>query len=149
MLVSPATKASGLGVDSRPATDLALPRQRRSMTRFDAATAGERRSLYAEAVAAHRRRGSERVVFEAGADRLALAEHLEFAVTPRQREALDALLAEFPVFKVAQPATRKAAEGVVYVSAVTDPKHLADFVDEAFQRVYGNDEGYEGWVVEI
>jgi hypothetical protein len=119
------------------------------VTRFDATTAGDRRALYAEAVAAHRQRGSERVVLEAGADRLVLADHLEFAVTPRQREALEGLLGEFPVFKLAQPATRKAAEGVVYVSAVTDAKHLADFVDEAFQRVYGHGEGYEGWVVEL
>lgn len=119
------------------------------MSRFDADTPTDRRALYAEAVAASRRRGGERVVFAAGDDRLVLAEDLHFELDGEGRAALDELLGEFPVFKLAQPATRKADEGEVYVSAVTDAKHLADFVDEAFLRVYGHDDGYTGWVVEI
>jgi len=119
------------------------------MTRFDADTPADRRALYAEAVTASRTRGGERIVFVAGDDRLVLAEDLRFDLDPTDRDPLDDLLADFPVFKLAQPATRTAAEGEVYVSAVTDAKHLADFVDEAFQRVYGHGEGYTGWVVEV
>lgn len=123
---------------------------RRRVTRFDASTPRERRALYAEAVLAHRERGSERVVFEAGDDRLTLAESgVRFELGDDRHGALEDLLADYPVFKVAQPATRTAAEGVVYVSAVTDAKHLADFVDDAFRRVYGHEEGYTGWVAAV
>ncbi|WP_435175964.1 hypothetical protein [Halorussus sp. AFM4] len=43
------------------------------MTRFDAATPAERRKLFAEAIAAHRERGSPFATFEADADASALA----------------------------------------------------------------------------
>ncbi|NHN59865.1 MULTISPECIES: hypothetical protein [Halorussus] len=43
------------------------------MTRFDAATPEERRKLFAEAIAAHRERGSPFATFEADADASALA----------------------------------------------------------------------------
>lgn len=119
------------------------------MTRFDADAPADRRALYAEAVAAHRRRGGDRAVFAAGEDRLVLAEHLRLAVDDDEREALEALLAEFPVFKIAQPATRRAESGVVHVSAVTDPKHLADFLEATFRQVYGHDADYTGWVAAI
>lgn len=119
------------------------------MTRFDADTPADRRALYAEATAAHRRRDGDRAVFEAGEDRIELDEHLRFSVDAREREALAALLEDFPVFKLAQPATRRTDEGVVVVSAVTDPKHLADFLEAAFRRVYGHDTDYTGWVTAI
>ena len=68
---------------------------------------------------------------------------LRIEVGPEQRAGLQALLAEYHVFKLQQPATRKADEGVVYLSAVTDPKHAADFVDALFRDVYGFDADYE------
>jgi hypothetical protein len=62
---------------------------------------------------------------------------------------LDAVLAEFPVFKVAHPETRKADEGVVHVSAIADPKHAADFVETLFREVYDRPEDYRLWVAEV
>ena len=54
----------------------------------------------------------------------------------RERDRLDDLLGEYPVFKLDAPATRKAADRTVYVSAVADPKHLADFIEDCCRRVY-------------
>ena len=108
------------------------------MTRFDATTPAERRALYAEAVAAHRRRGSDGAAFAAGDARIDLTEAgVRLDLEDDQRASLDELLAEYPVFKVAQPATRKAPDGVVYVSAVTDAKHAADFLDALVREGYG------------
>lgn len=120
------------------------------MTRFDAATPAERRALYAEAVAAHRKRGSGGAAFAAGEHRIDLTETgVRFELDDDRRASLEELLDEYPVFKIAQPATRKAPDGVVYVSAVTDAKHLGDFLDDAFRRVFDRPEDYEGWVVAL
>ncbi|MFB6171949.1 MAG: hypothetical protein ABEJ23_05400 [Haloarculaceae archaeon] len=120
------------------------------MTRFDATTPADRRALYAEAVAAHRRRGSDGAAFVAGGRRLELTDDgVRFDLRGDERAALDDLLADYPVFKVAQPATRKAPDGVVYVSAVTDAKHLGDFLEDAFRRVLDRPEDYRGWVVAV
>lgn len=120
------------------------------MTRFEAATPADRRALYAEAVAAHRARGSEGAAFAAGEHRIELTETgVRFEVDDDQRASLEALLDDYPVFKVAQPATRKAPDGVVFVSAVTDAKHLGDFVDDAFRQVFDRPEEYVGWVVAL
>lgn len=59
------------------------------------------------------------------------------------RAALDELLAAFPVFKIQQPETRKARDGRVYVSALADPKHAADFIEACCRDVFDLDEGYE------
>ncbi len=67
---------------------------------------------------------------------------LELFVEDDERDALDELLSEYPVFKLEQPETRKARDGTVYVSAVADPKHLADFVEDCCRRVYGLPEAY-------
>lgn len=133
------------------------------MTRFDANEPAQRRALAAEAVIAHRKRASEAAVFQgySGPDRdesgeegrsvrLVYAEGvITFECTPRERERLDDLLADFPVFKHKAPATRKAPDGIVHVSAVADPKHAADFVDAAFRRVYALPESYRLWVARV
>jgi len=61
---------------------------------------------------------------------------LRLEVDAAARERLDEVLAEYHVFKLAQPATRRADDGVVVLSAVTDPKHLADFVEALFRTCY-------------
>ncbi|MDG5777278.1 hypothetical protein VB773_09040 [Haloarculaceae archaeon H-GB2-1] len=124
------------------------------MTRFDAETPEKRRALVAEAVLAHRKRDSERTVFETDSTdpptRIVFGDgQVEFAVDDEERERLTDLLGEFPVFKVAQPETRKAPEETVYVSAITDPKHAADFVDTAFRTVYDLTDDFRVWVVEV
>ena len=53
-----------------------------------------------------------------------------------ERDRLDELLDGYPVFKLDAPATRKSEDGTVYVSAVADPKHLADFIEDCCRQVY-------------
>lgn len=105
-----------------------------------------RRTLVVRAVTAHRREGGGPVVFAAGeaADsRLEYEDRLvSLDLSREERDRLAALLDDFPVFKVKQPETRKAPDRTVYVSAIADPKHLADFVEDCFRRVFGLGEGY-------
>ena len=124
------------------------------MGRFEADEAGERLALAVDAVATHRRRGSEGVVFEgADGDRSVRVEYADrlftLAVSADEREALDGHLGSFPVFKVKQPETRKAPEGTVHVSAIADAKHAADFLEGTLRTVYGLPEDYELRVVRV
>ena len=124
------------------------------MGRFDADEGGERLALAVDAVATHRARGSEGAVFE-GVDgertvRVEYADRLfTLTVSPEESEALSEHLGSFPVFKVKQPETRKAPEGTVYVSAIADPKHAADFLEGTFRTVYGLPADYELRVVRV
>ena len=83
------------------------------------------------------RRADERVEFVADdtCDRVVF-EDRRLRVEVADRDRLAALLEEYGVFKIRQPATRKADAGVVYLSAVTDPKHAADFVEALFRELY-------------
>jgi hypothetical protein len=128
------------------------------MTDDAGSTPAERRTRIAKAIVSHRNAGHESPVrFTAGdgdvdtvdapadADR-PVVEYEDRLVTvtvdDAERERLDALLGEFPVFKVAQPETRKAAAGVVHVSAIADPKHAADFLDLLFLDVFEHPADY-------
>ena len=126
------------------------------MGRFDANEAGERLALAVDAVSTHRARGSDGAVFEGvdadGGRRV----HVEYAdrlfaleVSADERDALDEHLGSFPVFKVKQPETRKSPEGTVYVSAIADPKHAADFLEGTFRTVFGLPADYELQVVRV
>lgn len=128
-------------------TDAGVPD---SMTRFEASTPAERRALVAEAVTAHRKRGSEAAVFMSEEDRIRYADRVvRFDVIDDERDRLDALLGEFPVFKIKQPDTRKAEQGVVYVSAIADAKHVADFIEAAFRDVFEHEEEHTLRVVRV
>lgn len=108
----------------------------------EAAEPGDRRTLLVRAVMDARRSGGT-VTLETDAATVEYADRrLRFEVDDDGRAALSELLDDFPVFKVKQPATRKADAGVVYVSAIADPKHVADFVEAAFRRVYDLPEDY-------
>jgi len=90
------------------------------------------------------RRTDEPVVFEAeGAEIDYDDRRIRLRVEPAERERLEALLEAYHVFKIKQPETRKADDGVVYLSAVTDAKHAADFLEALFSDVYRLGNGYE------
>lgn len=114
--------------------------------------AGRRRAMVEAVVAA--RRDDAPVTFRAqfagasGSSRASAAvvyadRTLRLELDDDGRERLDGLLAEYRVVKVEQPATRRADPGVVYLSAVTDPKHAADFLEALFRQVYCAPEDYE------
>ncbi len=90
------------------------------------------------------RRTGESVVFEADDAAIEYDDRmLRLELTADERDRLEELLEVYHVFKIAQPATRKAPNGMVYLSAVTDAKHAADFLEAVFRDVYGFSERYE------
>ena len=104
---------------------------------------GERRQLLVRRIVESRRRG-EATVLRAGDASVEYDDRvLRLDVDADERDRLDSLLSTYHVFKIKQPETRKAAEGVCYVSAVTDAKHAADFLEALFHEVYKRGEGYE------
>lgn len=105
-------------------------------------TPGDRqRLLVAQIVEA--RRADEQVRF--AADGVELEYHdrvIRLELSTIERDRLESLLDAYHVFKIEQPATRKADDDVVYLSAVTDAKHAADFIEAMFREVYGLGERY-------
>lgn len=130
------------------------------MTRFDAADPTERRKLYADAITAHRKRGSGFLTLEA--DDAALDSDLgtpwlQFAdgtinldCTDDELEALKSLLEEFPAFTIDEIHRQDDVDGVnVRVSARADPNRISQCLDAIFRRVYGLPSEFRVWVVEI
>ena len=147
------------------------------MTRFDAADPGERRKLFADAVTAHRMRGSAFLTVEAelteaerdagsrddggsggdDADADPVPPWIQFAdqtfnldCTDEELDRLKALVEELPEFRIDGMESPEEAEGTnVRITARSDANRLAQFVDRAFQEVYGREEDYRAWVTEI
>ncbi|MFW5948788.1 MAG: hypothetical protein ACOCSD_04230 [Halolamina sp.] len=141
------------------------------MTRFDADTPTERRKLFADAVTAHRTRGSAFLTIEAappdspafdpgggddGEDE-ELQPWLQFAektfnldVTDAELDRLKDLVDEFPEFRIDELESPEAAEGTnVRITARSDANRLADFADRVFREVYERDEAFRAWVVAV
>jgi hypothetical protein len=127
------------------------------MTRFDADDPAERRKLAAEAITAHRERASQYLTLEADAAGDDPDPWIQFGedvvnmdVTDAERDRLEALLSEFPAFKIRQLERPENAEGSnVRVGALADAARVAQFLDRAFQEVYGKPEDYRLWAVEV
>ena len=134
------------------------------VTRFDADDPGERRKLFADAIAAHRARGSPYLTIEAevgaegdgdAADEL--PPWIQFAertfnldCTDEELSRLKSLLSEFPEFRIDQLETPEDVEGTnVRIAARSDANRLADFAERAFREVYDREESYRAWVVEL
>ncbi len=110
------------------------------MTATDSAS---RRRLLVEALV-EARQTTQPVAFVAEDRRIMFEDRtLRVEATDAERDRLETLCDEYRVLKIQQPETRKAADNVVYLSAVTDPKHLADFIDALFRDVYTADADYE------
>jgi hypothetical protein len=163
-------------VGTATAADRAAPAERHRfvcgcrlsvMTRFDADTPAERRKLFAEAVTAHRTRGSPFLTVEVASDPAldgtdddgdALpGPWIQFAektfnldVTDDEHERLEALLDDFREFRIDEVSSPEESEGTnVRITARSDANRLAAFVDRAFQDVYGRDEDYRAWVTRV
>lgn len=104
---------------------------------------GDRKRLFVRRIV-EARRSDEPVVFEADGAAIEYDDRrLRLEVAPDERARLGELLGAYHVFKLRQPDTRKADDGVVYLSAVTDAKHAADFLEALFRDVYGFGEDYD------
>lgn len=128
------------------------------MTRFDATSPEERRALYADAIAAHRARASAFVTIEATVDPEAGAiPWVQFAegtvnldCTEAELEDLKALLEDYPAFSIDELARPEEVEGVnVRIVARADDGRIGEAIDAVFREVYGLDEEFTAWVVEI
>jgi len=131
------------------------------MTGFDADTPTDRRTLFAEAITAHRKRGSEFLTIEP--DELPpestdeFLPWIQFSETTVSMDCTDAelgrlkdLLDEYPEFRTESLDSPEEAEGThARVTARSDANRLAMFVDEAFQAVFGYESDYTAWVVAI
>ncbi|WP_152042007.1 hypothetical protein [Salinigranum salinum] len=137
------------------------------MTRFDADTPAERRKLFAEAIVAHRTRGSPFLTVEVDADPeidgtdddgdalpgpwIQFAEQtFNLDVTDDERARLETLLDEFREFRIDEVHSPEESEGTnLRITARSDANRLAGFVDRTFQEVYGRDEDYRAWVTQL
>jgi hypothetical protein len=132
------------------------------MTRFDADEPGPRRKLVADAVAAHRERGSPFLTLEADAAAVGEDEAvpwvqyagddgvLNLDCTDEERDRVETLLSEFPAFKVRELNEPEEAEGTnLRVGALADAGRIGQFVDRLFVEVYGLDDDYRLWVAEL
>jgi hypothetical protein len=137
------------------------------MTRFEADTPAERRKLFAEAVTAHRKRGSPFLTITVEADPeidgvdddgdplpepwIQFAEQtFNLDVTDEERERLESLLDDFREFRIDDVTSPEESEGTnVRITARSDANRLAGFVDRAFVEVYGRDDDYRAWVTQI
>jgi len=130
------------------------------MTRFDADTPKERQKLFADAVVAHRNRGSAFLTVEAdpvegaGDEPVPWVQFAEktFNVdcTDEELDRLKALLESFPEFRIDRLESPEEAEGTnVRITARSDANRLAGFIDRVFQAVYEREEDYRAWVVAV
>jgi hypothetical protein len=143
------------------------------MTRFDAADPTERRKLIADAVAAHRTLGSEFTTVEADPETVAdenggggggegeggptgptwvqfAGQVVNLDCTRAEFERLKTLVDEFPEFRIDELLELdESGRQNVRITARSDANRVADFVDRTFVEVYGHDEDFRAWVVEI
>jgi hypothetical protein len=139
------------------------------MTRFDAADAAGRRKLFAEAVLAHRNRGSQFLTVEVDPEDVPDAERggddgeeasgpwIQFAektfnldCTDAELDRLKGLLDEFREFRIEQIERPEETEGAnVRITARSDASRLGQFLDRALQVTYGLDDDYRAWVTEL
>ncbi|RXK46999.1 hypothetical protein [Halorientalis pallida] len=143
------------------------------MTRFDAETLTDRRDLFADAIEAHRERRSPFITIEpeptpaemAAADDEDLPEDapeqtvpwiqladdtVNLDCTDAELERVKTLLEEYPDFRIDDLTSPADAHGTnVRITARADPERLGAFFDRIFREVYGREEDYRAWVVEI
>lgn len=135
------------------------------MTAFDADDPAGRQKLVAEALAAHRERASPFLTLEVdpadveGDADEGPAPWIQFAgdenvlnldCSDEERERLEALLDEFPAFKIRELNEPDEAEGTnVRIGALADAGRIGQFVDRAFRDVYQLDEAYRLWVAAV
>ena len=130
------------------------------MTRFAAATPEARRKLFAEAIVAHRERGSPFCTLVADVDATEAEEAppwvqfgdgvLNVDCTEDELEALKAVLGEFPAFEIDDIRRPEEVEGInVRVSALADPDRVAQCIDSLFRDVFDQPEEFEVWAAAV
>jgi len=141
------------------------------MPRFDASTAEDRQRLLADAIAAHRERGSRFCTFEADAlppnapepdeespgqptpawvQYSAPEAQLNLDCTDAEYDRIADVLAAASAFTVAQQSSPEDADGRnLRITARTDVERIAEVVDRLFVEGYGYEEEFRLWATEI
>lgn len=124
------------------------------MTRFSADSEEDRRTLFADAIAAHRARESPFCTFEGDADDPAWiqvgGDTLNLDCTDRELDRLKSLLAEFSAFSIEGLTSPENATGTnVRVQTFADGERIAGFVERCFRDVYEQPDGYVAWATEV
>ncbi|WP_049986910.1 hypothetical protein [Halobellus rufus] len=132
------------------------------MTRFDAADPRERQKLFADAITAHRTRGSAFATMTADHDpdldgEDSPAPWVQFAdktfnldVVSAELDRLKDVVDDFPAFRIDQIESPEEAEATnVRITARSDANHLAAFIERVFRDVYERDEEYRAWVTAV
>lgn len=108
-----------------------------------ASTPVDRRNLLVDAIVTAREHNTQ-VAFIGAGNKVEYSDRiLRLELNNEEQDRLDTLRVQYPVFKPKQPDTRKAPDNVLYLSAVTDPKHVADFLDDLFLDVFDASSAYE------
>jgi len=133
------------------------------MTRFEAAEETERLKLFADAVTAHRNRGSTVTTVDVDPEsdttesegeippwiQLAGTE-VVLDCTDEELERLKDLVGDYPEFRIDELESPEEAEGTnAVVTARSDANRIADFFERAFREVYGLEGDYKAWVTQI
>ena len=131
------------------------------MTRFDAATEEDRRSLFADAIRAHDERSSTFLTAEADAAASETDEDrppwVQFAdgllnldCTDAELDRLKSLLDDYPEFRIEGLDSPEDAEGTnVRIAARADPERVAGFLDRIFTESYERPTDYRAWVAAV
>jgi len=129
------------------------------MTRFDAATPGDRRALIAEAVRAHRERDSSFCTVEAdpshgddlGVPWVQFGDGLvNLDCSDDELERLGALLDSRGGVTVAERTSPEDVEGTnVRIEVRGDAERVAGLIEDCFREVYGVPESYRLWATEL
>jgi hypothetical protein len=132
------------------------------MTRFSACDPDARRSLVADAIAAHRARASLYVTFETDPDETDDevghgAPWVQFGdgvvsldCTDDELDRLKRLLDSFPAFTVDDLISPEEAEGThARIATRTDDERISQFVDRVFQETFDRPSDYRLWVTEL
>ncbi|WP_122089569.1 hypothetical protein [Halalkalicoccus subterraneus] len=124
------------------------------MTRFSADSEEDRRTLFADAIAAHRARESPFCTFEAGNGDPAWVQvggdTLNLDCTDAELDRLESLLNEFSAFSIEGLTSPENAQGTnVRVQVFADDERIAAFVERCFRDVYGQPDEYVAWASEV
>ena len=132
------------------------------MTRFDAATESERLSLFADAAAAHRTRGSDVMTVDVDPESdvtdggeippwiQLTGTEVVLDCTDEELDRLKELVAEFPEFRIDELVSPEDAEGTnAVITARSDANRVAGFIERAFLDVYELEPEYRAWVTAI
>ncbi|WP_049997149.1 hypothetical protein [Halococcus sediminicola] len=128
------------------------------MTRFDATTEEDRRSLFADAIRAHEKRQSPFLTIETDSEAddeqppwVQFADGLvNLDCTDAELDRLKTLLGDYPEFRIEGLERPDEAEGTnVRIAVRADPERVAGFIDRIFTEIYERPADYRAWVAAV